>query len=237
MPLLDHFHPPLFPRRHWESFHVNWAGAIADSLNEFLLPDGYFAEEHAHAGARVEIDVATFADEPLADRDGGVATQTYAPPQPTMTIPAAFSDEFEVRVYEEEGGARLVAALELVSPANKDRESHRRAFATKCAGYLSQGIALIVIDVVTSRQANLHAQIMSLLGRELEDGLPDDAELYAVAYRPVVRGANQLVEVWVEPLAIGHELPTLPLALNAELCIPIDLESTYTAACNRRRLS
>ena len=43
VPLMDHFHPPLHPRRHWESFHVTWAGAIADALNETLLPDGYFA--------------------------------------------------------------------------------------------------------------------------------------------------------------------------------------------------
>ena len=43
MALLNHFNPPLAPRRHWESFHVNWAGAIADALNEFLLPEGYFA--------------------------------------------------------------------------------------------------------------------------------------------------------------------------------------------------
>src|SRR5947208_8247766 len=159
MPLLDHFHPPLFPR-HWESFHVNWAGAIADALNEELLPEGYFAEEHAHAGARIEIDVATFADEQLsAETNGSIATKTYAPPRPTLSIPAAFPDEFEVRVYEAEGGARLVAAVELISPANKDRKAHRRAFAAKCAGYLSQGIALVVIDVVTSRQANLHREI------------------------------------------------------------------------------
>ena len=71
MPLLDHFHEPLAPRRHWESFHVNWAGAMADALNERLLPEGYFAEEHAHIGARVEIDVATFEDS---------ATQSPAPP-------------------------------------------------------------------------------------------------------------------------------------------------------------
>src|SRR5580700_9992441 len=32
-------------------------------------------------------------------------------------------DRFGIRVYEAEGGARLVAALELVSPANKDNES------------------------------------------------------------------------------------------------------------------
>jgi hypothetical protein len=57
MPLLDHFHPLLAPRRHWESFRVNWAGAIADALNESLLPDGHFAEEHAQLGPFVEIDV------------------------------------------------------------------------------------------------------------------------------------------------------------------------------------
>ena len=44
MPLLDHFRAPLAPHRNLESFHVNWAGAIADFLNEQLLPDGYFAE-------------------------------------------------------------------------------------------------------------------------------------------------------------------------------------------------
>lgn len=76
-----------------------------------------------------------------------VATRTYAPPAPELTIPAAFPDEFEVRIYENEGGSRLVAAVELVSPSNKDCVSHRAAFATKCAGYLAQGIALIVVEL------------------------------------------------------------------------------------------
>src|SRR5262245_58028475 len=179
VPLLDHFHPPLFPRRHWESFHVTWAGAIADTLNEDLLPDGYFAEEHAHAGARIEIDVATFADQ-NSQVNGSVATRTYAPPAPPLVIPTAFPDEFEVRVYEAEGGARPVAAVELVSPANKDLDSHRSAFANKCAGYLAQGISLIVVDVVTSRTADLHANILRLLGRSADTGLPAGAGLYAV---------------------------------------------------------
>ena len=195
MPLLDHFHSPLHPRRHWESFHVTWAGAIADALNESLLPEGYFAEEHTR-----------------------------------------FPDRYEVRVHEAEGGSRLVAAIELVSPANKDRDTHRRAFATKCAGYLAQGIAVIVIDVVTSRGGNLHAGILQLLGRDSDSGLPNGTELYAVAYRPVVRDQREVIEMWPERLSVGSELPTLPLALNAELGLPIDLEATYTAACNRRRL-
>src|SRR5947208_2907941 len=122
MPLLDHFHPPLAPHRHWESFHVNWAGAIADALNESLLPEGYFAEEHAHLGPRVEIDVATFNEsEPPGRQAAATATlppRAWAPPAPALVVPAAFPDAFEVLVFESEGGTRLVAAIELVSPGN-----------------------------------------------------------------------------------------------------------------------
>jgi hypothetical protein len=240
VPLLDHFHPPLSPRRHWESFHVNWAGAIADTLNESLLPEGYFAEEHAQLGPWVEIDVATFSDsESSGARAGGAATllsRAWAPPATAMVIPAAFSDAFEVLVFEDEGGTRLVAAIELVSPGNKDRARHRQAFAIKCASYLCRGISLIVIDIVTSRRENLHNQIMQVLGNERASGLPVETTLYGVAYRPIVRDQHEQIEIWPVTLEIGKPLPILPLALNAEQCLPIDLETTYTIACQRRRL-
>src|SRR4029077_14137719 len=100
MPLRDHFHGPLAPVRHWESFHVNWAGAMADALNERLLPEGYFAEEHAHMGARVEIDVATFAGpapSATGPRAGATTTRAapaWAPPTPALVLPGAFPDTF-----------------------------------------------------------------------------------------------------------------------------------------------
>ncbi len=241
MPLLDHFHPPLAPRRHWESFHVNWAGAIADDLNESLLPEGYFAEEHAQLGPMVEIDVATFTGhEPAAQRSGGTAIlppRVWAPPAPAMVVPAAFPDAFEVLVFEAEGGARLVGAIELVSPGNKDRDAHRRAFAVKCASYLCRGISLIVIDIVTSRRANLHDEILSVMGHGNAFALPAETVLYGNAYRPIVREGRQEIEVWPHRLEVGRTLPVLPLALNAEIVLPIDLEATYTAACQRRRLA
>src|SRR5271154_183698 len=62
MPLLDHFHPPLSERRPWESFHTTWASALADTLNRDVLPAGYIALEQVHAGADMEIDVATWTD-------------------------------------------------------------------------------------------------------------------------------------------------------------------------------
>lgn len=243
MPLLDHFHPPLAPRRHGESFHVNWAGAMADDLNQRLLPEGYFAEEHAQLGARVEIDVATFADEPSGGAAGhavGAATlrsKVWTPPAPTFSLPAAFPDSFEVLIFENEGGARLVAAIELVSPANKDREAHRRAFAVKCASFLCRGISLVMIDIVSSRRANLHNDTLAVLGHNAEGTLPDSISMYAAAYRPIVRDGVETIETWTNSLSIGQSLPVLPLALNAETCLPLDLEATYEAACNRRRLS
>jgi uncharacterized protein DUF4058 len=241
MPLLDHFHAPLAPRRHWESFHVNWAGAMADALNERLLPEGYFAEEHAHAGARVEIDIATFAHVgAAAPRDGGTAIlppRVWTPPVAPLVVPAAFPDAFEVLVFESEGGANLVAAVELVSPANKVRPAHRHAFAVKCASYLAQGIGLVIIDIVTSREANLHNEVIGVLGHGNAFTLPPDVGLYAVAYRPIVRDQAEQIDVWPEPLAVGQPLPVVPLALNAELCLPLDLEATYVTAGQRRRLA
>jgi Protein of unknown function (DUF4058) len=242
MPLLDHFHAPLAPRRHWESFHVNWAGAMADLLNEQLLPEGYFAEEHAHAGARVEIDVATFSDRAVGGSPPGpgdlatIASRVWAPPTPKIVLPAAFPDTFAVLVFAAEGGTTLVSAIELVSPANKDRSTHRRAFAIKCASYLCQGISLVVIDIVTSRQANVHNEMVALLGHGAEALLPSDVSLYAVAYRPLVGPSGEQIHVWPAPMSVGHTLPALPLALNAEVCLELDLESTYTTACQRRRL-
>ena len=59
MPLFDHFHPPLYPHHHWESFHSNWATRIADGIAAVLPPE-FQVEEHTHAGPGFEIDVATF---------------------------------------------------------------------------------------------------------------------------------------------------------------------------------
>ena len=180
MPLLDHFHPPLFPRHHWESFHSNWATRLADNLTN-LLPPEFQVEENTHGGGRLEIDVAAYeqppAERPPVTANGSpVATipqqATWAPPAAAHTMPAVFPDTFEVRVFSTSGGLTLVAAIELISPGNKDRPEERRAFAAKCASYLHQGVALIVVDIVTNRKANLHNETMRLMGSAEEYLLP-----------------------------------------------------------------
>lgn len=242
MPLLDHFRPPLYPRRHWESFHATWAGSLADALNQ-RLPETYFAEEFTHAGVRLEIDVATYEENVPApgpsSADSATATlpaAVWAPPAPAWSIPAIFLDTFEVRVFAPEGGLTLVAAIELISPGNKDRLEERQAFAAKCASYLCQGVSLIIMDIVTTRHANLHNQTMQLMAAPEDVYLPGEVALYAVAYRPVLRQEKPELDIWPAPFAVGERLPLLPLRLTGDLFVPVDFEAAYQDACRRRRL-
>jgi hypothetical protein len=243
VPLLDHFHPPIHPRHHGESFHSNWATRIADALNEKWLPPEYLAEEYTQGGTRLEIDVATFDQGETTNgpspSGSGVATAArpaWSPPASPCSMPAVFPETFEVRVFSNTGGATLVAAIELISPANKDRPEERRAFATKCASYLYQGISLIIIDVVTSRQGNLHNEIMRVMEADSSLHMEDASRLYAVAYRPVVRQERSEIDLWPTPCALGAPLPVMPLRLTGDLFVPVDFEATYQEACKRRRL-
>jgi hypothetical protein len=239
MPLLDHFHPPMSVRRHWEGFHSAWASAIAHQLNRGLLPPRFFAEPNVHLGGQVQIDVATFDGEGGRGAAGeGAMTAVWAPPRPALAVPADLSnlDVFEIQVINDEEGPRLMAAVELISPANKDRPSHRRAFAIKCASYLQQGVSVITVDVVTTRSGNLHVELLQLLELAAPPQQPP-ADLYAVANRLVAAGDRVLLEAWPEPLALGAALPTLPLWLDADCVLPLDLEQSYLATCDSLRIT
>ena len=230
MPLLDHFHPPLSAERRWESFHSSWATRLADALTERWLPSNYIAEEHAHFGPSVEIDVTAF------ERDTP-ATQVWTPPVADGVLAAVFPDTFEVRVLCTDTGPKLVAAIELISPGNKDRPSERRAFAIKCASYLYQGISVIIVDIVTNRRANLHNEILRLMDGADNLQLPAESNLYAVAYQPLRRGKDDTIDIWRSTLALGRALPTLPLGLRADRVVPVDFEAAYAESCLRKRLT
>src|SRR5438093_2353436 len=194
MPLRDHFHPPLSERRPWESLHTTWASTLADLLNEQILPAGYIALEQVHAGAAIEIDTATYANqETPASADGGAGTATairtvWTPAAAPLILPATFPPSCTVEILATEGGRTLVGAIELVSPGNKDRETKRRLFAARCATYLARGVGLVIVDVVTGRQANMHNELVQLLGLDAAYLMPPDSPVYAVAYRPLGDG-------------------------------------------------
>src|SRR5262245_14260796 len=244
MPLRDHFHPPLFPRRAWESFHARWATSIADQLDA-TLPRRYFAEVHLHLGTQVEADVAEFevveeSEETPEDGGGGVAVEVSAPPVATLTLPAVFPDDLEVYVRDDRDDARVVAVVELVSPGNKDRPETRLAFAAKSAAYLQRGIGLITVDILTNRHFNLHNELVPLLGLDSTYAMDEDTTLYAIAYRPIRRGEANLIEAWPVALSVGALFPLLPLSLKR--CLLSRIRGLISApvmlqGCDTTRLS
>jgi hypothetical protein len=232
MPLRDHFHGELARRRPWEGVHGLWIPALVRRLAPHL-PPRFFAVPQVHLGVSVEPDVATFEEErslgPSPGGNGGVATAVWAPARPTRALGVEFpaQDAFELAVYDEDSGRRLVAVLEMVSPRNKDRPDARRDFAIKCASYLQQRVSVIIVDVVTDRHSDLYGELLSLLDLERGTPWPGQPPLYAVALRTTKVGDRWRMDTWEEPLALGQALPTMPLWLADNLTVPVELEASY----------
>ncbi|WP_020470290.1 DUF4058 family protein [Zavarzinella formosa] len=240
MPLRDHFRPPLLDLTTWESVHAGWPMMMILSLVE-KLPSQYVAALRAHQGTRIEVDLAAYEQDEIesflpVENDGGVATAVWAPSRPTLSFETDLpdADEFEVRVYDAERGRQLVAAVEIVSPSNKDRPEHRRAFVSKCVALLQARVSVTIIDLVTTRQTNLYRELLTEIGHPVTDAAPP---LYAAACRTVsLANRPSRLETWEFPLEIGQPLPTVPLWLDDDLAVPLDLEASYEATCRPFRI-
>lgn len=202
-----------------------------------LLPAGFVAGPKVHCGSEAEIDVATFErDRDLffasSESNGGLATAVW-PAAPVVRVETELpdDDEYEVRVYDASRGRRLVAAIELVSPANKDRAEKRNAFVSKCAALMRKGVAISIIDLVTTRQFNLYSELMTFVGHPDPTMQADSPHLYAATCRWLLREPLSVLESWSHELAVRQPLPQLPLWLGEGLVIPLDLEQSYEQAC------
>jgi hypothetical protein len=215
MPLLDHFHPPLSRSHPWRAFHGAWAAAMARLLNDGILTPGFYA--------------VPFLDRTGPLEDEGIV-RPWAPAAPELAVAVEWPgvDDARIEVLADEGDPQLDAAVELVSPRNKDRAPSCEAFAAKCADYLWRGCGLVVTDTVTSRRSDLPAELLAKLGVEAP---ATAAALSAPSYRAVGHDEDGELQVWSKPLDVGQPLPTLPLWLGTQAVVPLDLEARHTAAC------
>ncbi|MCE7988833.1 MAG: DUF4058 family protein [Caldilinea sp. CFX5] len=252
MPLLDHFHPPLKDEVGWHSFHHAWCTYIAGVLNR-ILPDHYRATPHVQYGIEVDVaalevrtptkspkslrEVATVPYTTLstAPTNGHTEPPSWRPPPPTQLLPfSLLTESVEVLIHNSMTIPTLVGAVELVSEANKDRPAERAAFVTKCESYLRQGVGLVIVDVVTSRRANLHQELLNRLGQA--PSTEKQPPLYTTAYRPFQQDEAISLAIWQEALTLDEPLPTMPLWLRREFCAPLNLEATYVETCQSLRI-
>jgi hypothetical protein len=224
----------------WEEFHGGWPMVIVQQLRT-KLPSGYVAGPKVHAGAQVEIDIAAFERDDASvshdigpENNGGVATIAWTATQPVVAVETEVPDfdEYEVRVYDATRGRLLVAAIEIVSPANKDRLEKRNAFVGKCAALLQKGVAVSIVDLVTIREFNLYAELMAFGGHPDPTMSSTSPPIYAASCHWRQRGPKALLEAWSHTLSVGQPLPTLPLWLAASLVVPLELEQSYEQTCH-----
>ena len=232
MPLRDHFRPPLDLAHSWGELHGYWPAIICQQLFQ-RLPPGYQAAPGIHlGGTSFEVDVAAMHPGRTPPPAAG-GTVTLTAPAPTRTVEADLPDpdEFEVRVYDARRSRRLVAALELVSPSNKDRPKSRRDFVLKCAGLLADGVSVSVVDVVTDKNFNLYAELLDEVGGT-DPALGDDPPaMSAVTLRARDGKRRRPLDTWYHPLTLGDRLPGLPLWLAEDVHVMLDLEASYEETC------
>lgn len=241
MPLRDHFRSPVKDDHQWNSLHGGWPMMIVQQLFG-MLPEGYVSEPSVHLGKYFEIDVATFkSGKPTLNghlnghstrTSDGVGIATAVAPEPTLTLETELTDpdEFEVKIYAP--GRQLVAAIEIVSPANKDRPDTRRDFVAKVATLLQKGVCVSMVDLVTIRQFNLCVDLLDFIGRSDPRFDQTPPPLYSVSMRLRKRSEKgSLLDVWYYPMTLGQHLPTLPIWLDVDLRILLPLESSYEETC------
>jgi len=239
MPLRDHFHPPLSSKRPWDAVHGGWPMEIVRDLFA-ILPPGYQAEPAIHLDSPLEVDIATYENDVREgeNRDeGGVAT--LAALAPTLTVEADLSnqDQYEILIYNVEFERELVAAIEIVSPSNKDRPRKRRLFVSKMASLLQRGVCVSIVDLVSNLRSNLYDELLEVIGQGNPVVNAHSPTMYSATLR--ARGTTKgpaLVDTWFYPMEVGQVLPILPIWLSSVRHVMLPLESSYEETCRLLRI-
>jgi hypothetical protein len=220
----------------FHAFHVAWVPEIQKALNDGLLPEGYYALAEQHAG-RAIADVLTLHASPSAAQplpslpvSGGTAVKE-APPRVRRrqkVEPTAVGRRRTLAIRHV-SGHRLVALVEILSPANKDRACHVEQFAEKAVSALELGVHLLLVDLFPPGPYDPQG-MHSIIQQQLEESdeaydLPADQPLTLASY-----AADVGVDIYLEHLAIGAVLPEMPLFLQPDRYVDVPLEATYQAA-------
>jgi hypothetical protein len=216
----------------FHDFHNCWLTELRNTLNGGLLPAGYYALTEQHAG-RYIVDLLTLDARPAgggvpSPPAGGGTAVAEAPPQVRRKVslqsPRALRRTLAVRHVS---GHRLVAMIEVVSPANKDRADHVEEFVKKLVDALHHEIHVLLVDLFPPGRYDpqgIHGALHDRLSDEVYD-LPTDEPLTLASY---VGGHRP--DAYLNHLVVGARLPDMPLFLNPDYYQTIPLEATYQAA-------
>jgi hypothetical protein len=218
----------------WVGFHLLWITHLFHDIKP-RLPEGF----RAYLGSVPALTLAVGSERP----DVAVRHWLSEPPPLAANVPQGNGDaaveepdvetativlDPQLALYVTYQG-RLAAAVELISPRNKDRPSARAYYLARYLGYLKDGAHLLLVDV---HRRPLSFSFADALAQELQIAQPATPAPLAVAYRvgePAATG-GRLLAIWRRPLAVGSPLPTMPLPLTVHAALPVPLVDAYMRA-------
>ena len=137
----------------FHDFHSGWIIHLRDALNSGILPRGYYAMAEQHAGEIIP-DVLTLSPSrpPVPEMPPGrLLAVAEAPPRVSVEMRpepnATYVRARRTLAIRHTSGHRVVAMIEIVSPANKDRSATVRDFVHKAVSALQREIHLLVVDL------------------------------------------------------------------------------------------
>ncbi len=217
----------------WEGMHHLWITELLRFIKP-RLPAGF----RAYIGSAPLLAVGAPSERPdvgvrswsLADEaqpKEPTAVESYPIERPDEEIAVATLDPETAVLVERQG--RLIAAVELISPRNKDRPIARSAYLTRYLGYLLDGAHLVLIDVHRRPSSFSFADQMAAALQLRQPTLPAPS---AVSYRvgEPAPGGGRLLAIWRRTLTVGTALPSIPLPLTPEQGLTLDLDSMYSRA-------
>lgn len=220
--------------RVFHDFHTAWVTELRNALNAGLLPRNYYALAEQHAGHFVPdlltLHAAPPAPEPTSGpgESGGLALAEAPPRVRRREELGANGTLRRTLAVRHVTGHRLVAVLEINSPANKYRAESVEEFSDKILSFLDAGVHVLVVDLWPPGPHDpqgVHGVLRGLRGDKAPYDLPADEPLTLASYetsgRPVA---------YVEHLAFGRPLPDMPLFFRRGRYINVPLETTYQAA-------
>lgn len=213
----------------WDGVHQVWIVELLYWIKP-RLPAGYRAfigTTPTFAIGAPEEERPDIGVRSVPQTNGAAAPGATTPTEPDMEIAVAVLGTEPALFVESQG--RLIAAVELVSPRNKDRPAARATYASAYVGYLLKGVHLLLVDV---HRRPLQFSFADRITEELQIEQPPCPAPFAVSYRvgePAPNGGRFLA-MWRRPLVVDEPLPVLDLPLSVEESVAIDLEQTYGRA-------
>lgn len=199
-------------------FHGTWLFELAAELNRGVLPEGYYAlGEQVISGAVPDVLTleCSAPPDPRA-RDSLANVDPSAEPLATMTLVASdprYPPPGRVIAVRHVSGDRVVAIVEIVSPANKKEATELGSLVEKTVTSLAKGIHVVIVDLHPPGpfdRNGIHNAIWEELGEPRTEF--DPARPFAV----VSYHSRGELRAFIEPLRAGERLPDAPLFLAGE---------------------